>query len=484
MDIYAMPSVLITTPGYLLRYDLTTREVYVLEDGRPEYYGISWFPGGNQIYLSHSGLDNAGLADIRDYATSEVGWLSRGAEDSWPFLSQPHQILCLDGEMIAVTNTGRNCLTMVNSADWSIRHHRFDSRLWDRLGVGDESGSHFNSITADAEFLYILAHNFSKGSYTLRLERPSLRVVDVTEHHATGLHNIWRRDDRMIIACDSMRGALINLLDDRTLWHAHDPRAITRGLAATTECVYVGASANDNRAARSLSETGIWVVDAEHFTTLDYHSLGRFGCVHEIRLVDETDLCHPNGPLPRSLYCGTPATRFFAQRKLATIAARIETEKQWDILLGSFICADDLICFSEDQALCLAVRRNSHVTGFVISGLLDVSGRHAQHCALIGRHSGPSDTNMVAAILARDPSGAASLALWREDGAGWACLGARPIRGLSATVELSGEGDRFVVHCEGMEPIVAICSGVPSAGALGVRAIGGTASAIRCATLR
>jgi hypothetical protein len=172
-----MPNLLIATPDYLLRYDTDLREVFVIEVGRPEYYGISWFPGDDTIFLSHSGLDNNLLQDAMDYANSEVGWISRASENSWPFVSQPHQILCLDDGSLAVTNTGRNCLTIANPADWSIRHHRYGGALWDRLGASDRSGNHFNSLAARNEFLYVVAHNFEKGSYILKLERPSLRLA-------------------------------------------------------------------------------------------------------------------------------------------------------------------------------------------------------------------------------------------------------------------------------------------------------------------
>ncbi len=51
-----MSNLLVTTPDYVLRYDLAARQVFVIEAERPEYYGASWFPGAAEIYLSHSGL--------------------------------------------------------------------------------------------------------------------------------------------------------------------------------------------------------------------------------------------------------------------------------------------------------------------------------------------------------------------------------------------------------------------------------------------
>jgi hypothetical protein len=271
-----MPNLLIATPDYLLRYDTDLREVFVIEVGRPEYYGISWFPGDDTIFLSHSGLDNNLLQDAMDYANSEVGWISRASENSWPFVSQPHQILCLDDGSLAVTNTGRNCLTIANPADWSIRHHRYGGALWDRLGASDRSGNHFNSLAARNEFLYVVAHNFEKGSYILKLERPSLRLVELLPSQTSGIHNLWLRDDGLLIACDTMRRRLISLGDEKILWRSPESAGLTRGLAATADRIYVGSSNHALRSDRRDGETGIWIVDAGRFTTLDYYDVGYF----------------------------------------------------------------------------------------------------------------------------------------------------------------------------------------------------------------
>jgi hypothetical protein len=86
---------------------------------------------------------------------------------------------------------------------------------------------------------------------------------------------------------------------------------------------------------------------------------------------------------------------------------------------------------------------------------------------------------MIAAILGRNEAGHAALGLWRENGAGWKCLDSCPIAGLSATVEFSGDGDRFTITCDGTEVIVAEILSVPTDGVIGVRSIGGTAVDIR-----
>ncbi len=105
---------LVSTVQFLLLVDLEDHSVTILENENPEYYGISWFPGTDRIVLSHSGLDNNSLIDLASYAQSERGWISDGQRKSTPFLSQPHQILCASDGRIVCTNTGRNCLVIVD----------------------------------------------------------------------------------------------------------------------------------------------------------------------------------------------------------------------------------------------------------------------------------------------------------------------------------------------------------------------------------
>lgn len=475
-----MPNLLVTTPDYLLRYDLDTRQTFVVDTGRPEYYGISWRVGAGEVYLSHSGIDNNALRSTEDYASSELGYVSMGRANSWQFLSQPHQILCVEQDRVIATNTGRNCVTVADTDDWSIRHHRFDEVLWDRLGEADRSGSHFNSVFARDGLLYVVAHNFEKGSFTLKLEWPGLRLIETMQYRVSGIHNLWVRDDGMILSCDSMGHGLVSLGDHRRVWDCCDPACLTRGLAATTDRLYVGASMNGARADRRSGETGLWVVDAGGFATLDYHSLGRFGGVHEVRLLDMFDLCHPQGPVPMSPHlAGTPANLFASRRKLDEVVARAQVWKTWEIIEGDVSAEAASLVLGRDRQV-LALRRGVRGATFRIAAVLDLSDRKAENCALVGRYKGPGDTNMVAAILHRNPPGQVALGLWRHDGATWECLGTHDPKSLHAMVELVGEGSRFIVKCDGTEAMMVEDRYAPIDGGVGLRGIGGAAQAIEC----
>lgn len=475
-----MPNLLVTTPDYLLRYDVDTRQVFVVDTGRPEYYGVSWHAGAGGVYLSHSGLNNNALRSVEDYANSERGYVSLGQEGSWNFLSAPHQILCVGPDRVVATNTGRNCVTVANTGDWSIRHHRFDEVLWDRLGEADRSGSHFNSVFARDGLLYVVAHNFDKGSYTLKLEWPGLRPIETMQHRVSGIHNLWVRDDGMMLSCDTMGHGLISLGDDRRVWDCCDPACLTRGLAATTDRLYVGASTNGGRADRRSGETGLWVVDAGSFATLDYHSLGRFGGVHEVRLLDVFDLCHPQGPVTMSPHlAGTPPNLFASRRKLDEVTVRARIWEAWEIVEGDVSGEAAALTLGRERQV-IALRRGARGATFRIAAVLDLSDPKAENCALVGRYRGPGDANMVAAILHRPPAGRAVLGLWRHDGTTWECLGTHDPKSLHPLVELVGEGSRFTVRCDGTGAMTVEDRHAPADGRVGLRGIGGVARVIEC----
>jgi len=47
---------LITTPNFLLKYDMLAERAVVLESGLGECYGLSWHYSGNQLAYTFSGI--------------------------------------------------------------------------------------------------------------------------------------------------------------------------------------------------------------------------------------------------------------------------------------------------------------------------------------------------------------------------------------------------------------------------------------------
>src|ERR1700735_4243388 len=107
---------IVATTCALLLIELNSKVVTPIEWNRPEYYGVTWRPNARELILSHSMLDNNALKDITSYAQSEVGVISEGAFTSQPFLSQPHQIVFSSDNRIVCTNTGRNSISIYDTA--------------------------------------------------------------------------------------------------------------------------------------------------------------------------------------------------------------------------------------------------------------------------------------------------------------------------------------------------------------------------------
>jgi hypothetical protein len=472
-----MPQLLVTTPSHVLRYCTDSRATFIIETDRHEYYGASWFRGDSSLYLSHSGLvDHNHVVSPEEYMLSEVGYLSSGDRTSEPFLSAPHQIRCIEDGIIAATNTGRNCLSLVNARDWSIRQIRLSEILWDRFGASDRSGKHYNSIEYKNGRLFLVAHNFDKGSFTVELEWPSLRLIEISQHQTSGIHNLWIRDDGVWLACDSMKNGLIDLKTGKTLWQT-DTWSFTRGLAATTRDTYVGSSKIAPRELRGHSETGVWVIDAGTMKTRDYHWLGHFGGVHEVRLIDELDLCHAVGALSLSPdNSGVLASEYWRDKRLIAAQLRASFNEQWKIELGDAEPKSGGGLSLPGGTLNLATRRDQTIgSNLTIAARLSIKGRCEAHSAIVGGYLGPGDENMIAVLLAGTPKGQIGLELWVNSESQWRCVfgQAHPLLSANAKLILRADSIKMLLNeCE----IFSMVRPNAVRGRVGVRGINGQVS--------
>ncbi|MCB4803495.1 hypothetical protein QO001_000839 [Methylobacterium brachiatum] len=469
-----MTSLLITTPNYLLRYDTKTRETFVVEDSRREYYGISWFAEEKELYLGHSANKNQFVQSFPDYAASETGHLSRGMEESWRFLSLPHQVLC-HGNKVLVTNTGRNCLSVVNKEDWFIRQFHYSSIKWDRYGAGVSIGHHFNSLFYDGKLIYILASNHDANSFVVKIDPNTFDHVETLQSNSSHMHNIWVRDDDTIISCDSMNARLVNFETGAALWECLDRSIITRGLAATTSEIFVGASTRTDRNSRVSGETALWVVSTDDFQTLDYHNIGDLGAVHEIRVIGERDLCHDNGVMPVwDGLNGVPLRSYLSRNKLDALEARAAAIKFWDVKVGDIAIASDTAIQSSGTDLCIALVPGKAERHTRLRATLDVSDPEAAHTSLILRYAGPDDTNMIVAMLRRESALQGRIGIWQHDGSTWTELAGAPFYRLTAEIEFVAEDDQLMVISDGQVILATTCRGssvLP--GRIGVRNLGG-----------
>jgi len=93
---------------------------------------------------------------------------------------------------------------------------------------------------------------------------------------------------------NSKSASLYAVGQQRDVWSYDATRYLTRGLAVTRDRLIIGISALNARGGRNSSDSGICVVDRATLETLDVCIFHGIGAVHEIRLLDEADECHPN----------------------------------------------------------------------------------------------------------------------------------------------------------------------------------------------
>ena len=445
---------LVATPNFILLVDVANRTVTPLESGNGEYYGISWFPGARDIVTSHSGLDHLQIISLEDYAKSELGWIASGSWRTEPFLSAPHQILCASDGRVVCTNTGRNCITVIDPrrpCHW--QEARLSSARWDRLSAEDYVGDHLNSVFERDGKLYVLAHGFRKGSFLATFAYPEMRLLSREPiPRRTGLHNVWVTRDGQRIGCHSEAGAVLDLATGEVLWEAGVP-IYTRGLAATDEVVLVGESEKSGRADRRGSMSGLWVLDRRTWRTVDYLCLGPFGVVHEIRLLDRPDDAHHGHPLEDSgrLLARDLRERCAAER-LAAAAATFASRAAWsgyEIAFGTPQADQRGFRLASPQDLCLALRGGAEAGLDVAFDYELRGGGGPSHVGAVGHYrGGGSDSDMRAVLLAHGGE-SATASIWEQDGSCWSevagkhCIGL-PLSGC-ASLHMTDEGYVFTV---------------------------------------
>ncbi|MCE1191518.1 MAG: hypothetical protein LWW96_05125 [Acidovorax sp.] len=418
-----MKYALVATTGWLLLVDLQTKKVQALENGRPEYYGISWFRDDNNLVLSHTGLDSATLTDINAYALSERGWLSKGDLRSRNFLSAPHQIFCAPDYRVICANTGRNVINVFDFKKPNVYQECgvTDAR-WDRLSLDDLKGDHLNSVFLRGNLLYVIAHGFLKGSKLAIFSYPDLELVSVEPlGNRTGLHNIWITNDGQRVSCHSENGSLIDLDSRLPIWESGSA-IYTRGLAATNDYVLIGESQKTVRDLRRSSLSGIWILSRNDWKAIDHICLGPYGAVNEIRVLDEPDEAH-HGHRYTGLValCSQDAYTDLSLSRLSTSAAASAAAVFWSDFAGIFgspAFMNNGAKSARSDQLCLVVKKNDQSKQIDFSYSLD--DPFESHVSAIAGYQGNGADKCMNAFLLKSFENQAILSLWKNDGECWA----------------------------------------------------------------
>lgn len=419
-----MKYALVATTSYLLLVDLQSKQVFPLENERPEYYGISWFSGSSNLVLSHSGQNNADLIDISQYALSEQGWISAGGEKSKSFLSAPHQIICAPDGRVVCTNTGRNVITVLGFDQPNVfQEGGISGARWDRLALDQVIGDHLNSVFLCDDKLFVIAHGHHKGSRLAIFSYPDLCLLSVESLGAkTGLHNIWVTPDGQRISCHSETGSLVDLDAVQPLWHSGSP-IYTRGLAASRDHVVVGESQKTERHLRRSSLSGLWILDRRTWQSIDYLCLGPYGAVNEVRLLDVIDEAHHGHPFSNVelLLKQNMLTRVAELRLQSAIehhrGGLVWAAYEW--ILGSPKVLADGSKEASSNNLCLALwKPDSTEAAFAFEYVL--SETQGGHVSVVLGYSGSGGDTHMTALLVQSAGQEAMLSAWCQNGTSWA----------------------------------------------------------------
>jgi hypothetical protein len=423
---------LVSTPRFLLLVELDSGHVEAIESNRPEYYGISWFPGSSELILSHSGLNNATLVDIASLASSEVGYLSNGEDKTEAFLSQPHQILCAPDGKVVVTNTGRNRVQVV---DFEIAGQYREAGLnpvrWDRLGPEGPYGDHLNSVFLKEGKLYVVAHGHKAGSQLLTFAYPTLRLLSAHKvPDVTGMHNVFVSDDGSILGCNSHVGGIVDLQSGKTLWTSGCP-IYARGLAVSDSSYFIGESEITARENRSSCSSGIWVVDRAALKASDYLPLGPYGAVNEVRLVDVPDFAHHGTPLAGGVASikSRLSTVMRAERLRAASFAEFDS-RYWDELspmVGSPLSLGHGWRHARGDLVLLVTREP--VASIEVEYRLEDDGS-LSHVAIVAGYEGNGDDAQMDAFIVQASEDKILFEIWRHAGDDWAKRLSRSVKGL------------------------------------------------------
>lgn len=476
--------VLVATVGYILLVDLDTKDVAVLESERSEYYGISWWENSKSLVLSHSGLSNNLMYDLNDYIKSEKGYLSFGNAHSAQFLSQPHQIFCAPDDIVITTNTGRNCITLYNHKNGFYKDIRINDIYWDRLSVEDTCGEHFNSVFLKNDKLYVLAHRYTKISNVLVFSYPDCILLEkYVTNYVSGLHNIWVDNNQNMIACHSEMGALYEVKSKEHIWQTACENSYLRGLAVSTDYLILGDSNRTKRDNRKYVQSDLWIVDRKTLSTVDYMSLGRYGAVHEIRLVDVADEAHHNHPFSEVSIL-EKMIQEQERKELTRSQEKIRMSQQWKNNLGllqtsvmnSWVKDKEwFVPKNEDFTLSLLpISPKDYQTLSLDFAFSDTSVLTNQHLGFIFGYRGPLDTNMGAIIICNETGIEASrISLWLNEKNNWHEREVLfDISQSTGKLTIVIEKNQLTIKCDNLTPVIRTFHSSELEGAIGIRAHG------------
>lgn len=268
--------ILISTSKAVLLFDLETQNLSLVHEGRGIYYGIT--KSEDAIIIGARNYKRHWLS-FRDKKSEQPQLLffnhslELRNEVNFPVRALGLHQIYYANHQIFCTCSESNSVVIYNDHNWSIWYPSSDKHSINK------DINHFNSIYVDDNFIYLLAHNNGPSS----LLRYCLKSKKLIEQINIGVkaHNIfWHKGE--IATCSSGEGKIISQSNQFA-----NVEGFPRGVVASENWYYVGLSHKTNRANRANTQSFIEVFDKETWKRLDRISLGTFGQVTDLFLINE-----------------------------------------------------------------------------------------------------------------------------------------------------------------------------------------------------
>ena len=226
---------------------------------------------------------------------------------------------------------------------------------------------------------------------------------------------------------------------------------------------------------RASRDGRVWVVERANWKTIDSLSLPGSGNVHEIRILDEPDLCH-HGHVFRghiatlgSPHDADPVAKVALARSSANAGATAATDR-WEQHVAFARLNESQGTAAEFSLATLTAWQARDV---VVRAHVDLREAGARHTGLVARYQGPGDSNMLVAMVAKADT-TCRAQLWRQQEGQWSCLKTAKLRRRHGMLELNMLGQTACLSFDGTKVFEVTVAGPVQAGRVGVRSARGT----------
>ncbi|MBH8565110.1 hypothetical protein I8748_23495 [Nostoc sp. CENA67] len=291
-------NVLVTTSKSVLKVNILTKKYSCFHQGKGLYYGIAYsqknifIAARNQGVCSHEErAKEKGEILVFDFSGNLIN--SFLPEEFG--LRDLHQIIYYK-EILFATCSYENMIAIYKDNQWY--------KWYPKPEIVDDF-NHFNSIHIHQDKIYILGHNWDRGSEIYSFINPFQSMLGKLKHTIQnrfkksvqlkliesvklGLqsHNIWIRKDE-IITLSSKEGKLVSVLGLNL-----ELGKFPRGLCVLDDFILIGLSELAERNARDFTSSSILVFNKD-FELIHEIDLKNEGLILEIRCPGYFDECYP-----------------------------------------------------------------------------------------------------------------------------------------------------------------------------------------------